>query len=70
MGHFSNVVLWTRSFIEGNIESRRGTTIFYRGSLLKHPYSRDMTIFRKATKWNYPKDASVNGVFDLHAFSL
>ena len=46
MGRFSNVVLGTKSFIEGNIEVHRGTTIFYRGSLLKHPYSRDMTIFR------------------------
>ena len=41
---FSNVVLETRSFTEGNIEGHRGTTIFYRGSLLKRPCSRDMTI--------------------------
>ena len=59
MGRFSNVVLGTRSFTEGNIKGHRGTTIFYRGSLLKRPCSRDMTIFRKATKWDYPKGASV-----------
>ena len=45
MGSFSNVVLGTRSFTEGNIKGYRGTTIFYRGSLLKRPYSRDMPIF-------------------------
>ena len=37
MGCFSNVVLRTRSFIEGNIEGHRGTTIFYRGSFAKTP---------------------------------
>ena len=63
MGRFSNVVLGTRSFTEGNIKGHRGTTIFYRGSLLKRPCSRDMTIFRKATKWDYPRGASVNSVF-------
>ena len=38
MGRFSNVVLGTRSFTEGNIEGHRETTIFFiEGSLLKHP---------------------------------
>ena len=45
MGSFSNVVLGTRSFTEGNIEGHRVTAIFYRVSLLKRPCSRDMTIF-------------------------
>ena len=51
MGRFSNVILGTRSFNEGNIEGHRGTTIFYRGSLLKLPCSRDMTIFPIGNKW-------------------
>ena len=29
IGHFSNVILGTRSFTEGNIKGHRGTTIFY-----------------------------------------
>ena len=58
MERFSNVVLGTRSFTEGNIEGHRGTTIFYRGSLLKHQYLRDMTIFR-GNKRDYPRGACV-----------
>ena len=48
-GTFQQCLLGTRSFTEGNIEGHRGTTIFYQGSLLKRPCSRDVTIFRQAT---------------------
>ena len=51
--------LGTRLFIKGNIMGHRGTTIFYRGSLLKHPCSRDVTIFPIGNKWNHPRGASV-----------
>ena len=44
MVHFNNFHLGTRSFTEGIIKGHRETVIFYRGSLLKRPYLRDMTV--------------------------
>ena len=48
----------------------RGTTIFYRGSFAKTPMFEGHDYFPIGNKWNYPRGACVNNVFDLHAFSL
>ena len=70
MERFSNVVLGTRSFTEGNIEGHRGTTIFYRGSFAKTPMFEGHDYFPIGNKWDYPKGACVNSVFDFMHFSL
>ena len=70
MGCFSNVVLGTRLFTEGNIEGHRGTTIFYRGSFAKTPMFEGHDYFPIRNKWNYPKGVSVQSMFDCMRFCL
>ena len=54
IGRFSNVVLETRSFIKGNIEGHRGTTIFYGGSFAKTPMFKGHDYFPKGNKMGLP----------------
>ena len=71
MGRFSNVVLGTRSFTEGNIEGHRGTMILLSRVFAKTPMLEGHDYFPKGeTRRDYPKGACVNSVFDLHAFCL
>ena len=54
MGRFSNVVLGTRSFTEGNIEGHQGTMIFYRRVFAKAPMLEGHDYFLKGDKVRLP----------------
>ena len=54
MGHFSNVVLGTRLFTEGNIKGHRGITIFYRGSFAKTPMFKGHDYFSNRKQVRLP----------------